>query len=96
MLDRIPHSFVDEITVSTLPDASKPDRTDIDNQKGVLAFDLQLAPDAKKTIEHVYRIDWPTNRSVHYHDRAPRLGADKKQRRRSKVNKYGAGANIKF
>ncbi len=96
VLDRIPHSFIDEITVLTLPDASKPDRLDVGNQKGVLAWDLQLAPDAKQTIQHSYRIDWPANRSINYYDRALMQKTGKQQRRRSKMRKLGLGARIKF
>ncbi len=96
VLDRIPHSFIDEITVLTLPDASKPDRLDVGNQKGVLAWDLELAPDAKQTIEHTYRIDWPANRDINYYDRVLAQKTVKQQHRRSKMRKLGLGARIKF
>jgi len=86
VIDRTPHSDNDEIKVTSLPDATKPDRIDIGRQKGVQAWDLRLAADAQKTIEHAYRIDWPSKRRVFYFER---VSVKKKKARNAKKKKRG-------
>lgn len=64
-LDQVPVSRNQEIKVETtgrLP----PTRRDIDDQRGVLAWDLKLEPDEERTIDFGYRVVWPSGKNVVY------------------------------
>jgi uncharacterized protein (TIGR02231 family) len=69
----IPVSVVDQIPVSQNQDVkveftgkTQPTKRDIDDKRGVLAWDLDLKPDEEKTIEFGYRASWPSAKRVQY------------------------------
>jgi uncharacterized protein (TIGR02231 family) len=65
VLDQVPVSKNQEIKVETtgrLP----PTRRDIDDQRGVMAWDLKLEPDEERTIDFGYRVVWPSGKNVVY------------------------------
>jgi hypothetical protein len=61
----VPVSKNQEIKVETtgrLP----PTRRDIDDQRGVMAWDLKLEPDEERTVDFGYRVVWPSGKNVVY------------------------------
>lgn len=65
VLDQVPVSKNQEIKVETtgrLP----PTRRDIDDQRGVMAWDLKLEPDEERTVDFGYRVVWPSGKNVVY------------------------------
>ena len=65
VLDQVPVSQNAEIKVE-LTGKTAPSRRDVDDKRGVLAWDLQLAPDEEKVIDFGYRATWPAAKKVTY------------------------------
>jgi len=63
--DQIPVSLNQEIKVDLLG-RTPPTRRDIDDKRGVLAWEDKLNPDEERVIEFGYRMNWPANRIVVY------------------------------
>jgi uncharacterized protein (TIGR02231 family) len=65
VLDQIPVSQNADITVE-LTGKTAPSRRDVDNKRGVLAWDVKLDPGEERVIEFGYRAAWPAARKVTY------------------------------
>jgi uncharacterized protein (TIGR02231 family) len=65
VLDQIPVSQNAEIKVD-LTGKMAPSRRDVDDKRGVLAWDFQLAPDEEKVIDFGYRTTWPAAKKITY------------------------------
>jgi uncharacterized protein (TIGR02231 family) len=65
VLDQIPVSQNAEIKVD-LTGKTAPSRRDVDDKRGVLAWDMQLAPDEERVIDFGYRTTWPAAKRVTY------------------------------
>ena len=63
ILDRIPVSQNDEIKVEYTGRAT-PTTQNVDDKRGVIAFDAKLDPDEEKILEYGYRISWPASKSI--------------------------------
>ena len=65
VLDQIPVSQNADITVE-LTGKSPPSRRDVDNKRGVVAWDFKLEPAEERTIDFGYRAAWPSAKKVTY------------------------------
>lgn len=65
ILDQIPVSQNQEIRVELLG-RTAPSRRDVDDRRGVLAWEDRLPPDEERTIDFGYRVSWPANRTIVY------------------------------
>jgi uncharacterized protein (TIGR02231 family) len=65
VLDHVPVSQNAEIKVD-LTGKTAPSRRDVDDKRGVLAWDFQLAPDEERVIEFGYRTTWPAAKKITY------------------------------
>jgi uncharacterized protein (TIGR02231 family) len=65
ILDRIPVSQNDEIKVEYTGRAT-PTTQNVDDRRGVIAFEAKLDPDEEKILEYGYRISWPASKSIVY------------------------------
>jgi uncharacterized protein (TIGR02231 family) len=65
VLDNMPTSRQQEIKVE-LTGKTPPSRRDVDDKRGVLAWEAQLQPDEERQIEFGYRISWPAGKRVMY------------------------------
>jgi uncharacterized protein (TIGR02231 family) len=65
ILDRIPVSQNDEIKVEYTGRAT-PTTQNVDDKRGVIAFEAKLDPDEEKILEYGYRITWPASKSIVY------------------------------
>jgi uncharacterized protein (TIGR02231 family) len=65
ILDRIPVSQNDEIKVEYTGRAT-PTTQNVEDKRGVIAFDAKLDPDEEKILEYGYRISWPASKSIVY------------------------------
>ena len=63
--DQIPVSNNDDIKVDLIGPTS-PTRRDIDDKRGVLAFEGKLEPEEERVIEFGYRVTWPGSRGIVY------------------------------
>jgi uncharacterized protein (TIGR02231 family) len=71
VLDQIPVSANEEIKVELAGTTTPPTVRDLDDKRGVLAWDLTLAPDQEQTVAIAYQVSWPNAKSVMY---VPREG----------------------
>ncbi len=58
VLDRVPYSEQEDLVI-TWQARPTPSVTDVDDKKGVLAWDFDVAPGASRQIELSHRIQWP-------------------------------------
>jgi uncharacterized protein (TIGR02231 family) len=65
VLDQIPVSQNADIKVE-LTGRTAPSRRDVDDKRGVMAWDATLAPDEERVIEFGYRATWPAAKNVTY------------------------------
>ena len=65
VLDQIPVSLNQDIKVEATGKTA-PSRRDIDDKRGVIAFDGTLAPDEERTLEFGYKVTWPSPKAVTY------------------------------
>jgi uncharacterized protein (TIGR02231 family) len=65
VLDQIPVPQHADIKVELIGKAA-PSRRDVDDKRGVLAWDAKLEPDEERVIEFGYRATWPAAKKVIY------------------------------
>ncbi len=63
VLDQIPASLNQEIKVELIGRAP-PTRRDVEDKRGLLAWDDKLAPDEERVIEFGYRVTWPAAKDI--------------------------------
>ncbi len=61
--DQLPVAGNQEIKVE-LVGRTPPTRKDLDDRRGVLAWEDRLAPDEERAIEFAYRMSWPSGKSI--------------------------------
>lgn len=64
VLDQMPYSEKETLAVTLVEASPKPTRTNVDDKKGVMAWDLTLAPQKAKVIEFGYQVVWPKDKSI--------------------------------
>lgn len=62
--DQVPVSEVDEVKVELLPVTTAPIEKDVRNRRGVMAWNLEVAPGEAKEIRIAWRIRWPADKTV--------------------------------
>jgi uncharacterized protein (TIGR02231 family) len=65
VLDQIPVSQNADIKVE-LTGKTAPTKRDVDDKRGILAWEMTLAPDEERAIEFGYRVTWPAAKRVTY------------------------------
>jgi uncharacterized protein (TIGR02231 family) len=65
VLDQIPVSQQQDIKVTQTAKPS-PTKTDVDDKRGVLAWEAKLEPDQEYVIEHGYQVVWPGQKGITY------------------------------
>jgi len=67
----IPIAVIDQIPVSQNADIkiellgkSAPTRRDMDDKRGLIAWDMELKPDEEKAVEFGYRVTWPAAKKI--------------------------------
>jgi len=65
VLDQIPVSQHADITVE-LTGKTAPTKRDVESKRGVLAWEMKLAPAEERTLEFGYRATWPAAKKVTY------------------------------
>jgi uncharacterized protein (TIGR02231 family) len=65
VLDQIPVSQNNDIKVELLGKTA-PTKQNVDDKRGVLAWDMTLAPDEEKAVEFGYRTTWPAAKKIIY------------------------------
>jgi uncharacterized protein (TIGR02231 family) len=69
----IPVTVIDQIPVAQNADIkiellgkSAPTRRDMDDKRGLLAWDMEMKPDEEKAVEFGYRVTWPAAKKITY------------------------------
>ena len=69
----IPVTVIDQIPVAQNADIkiellgkSAPTRRDMDDKRGLLAWDMDVKPDEEKVVEFGYRVTWPAAKKITY------------------------------
>ena len=65
VLDQIPVAQNDAIKIELLG-RTQPTRRNVDEKRGMLAWDMTLAPNEEKIVEFGYRVSWPAAKNVVY------------------------------
>jgi uncharacterized protein (TIGR02231 family) len=65
VLDQIPVAQNDAIKIE-LQGRTAPTRRDVEDKRGVMAWDMTLTPDEEKAVEFGYRVTWPGAKRVIY------------------------------
>src|SRR5262249_28483056 len=65
VFDQIPASQNADIKVELLG-RNAPTKQDVDDKRGVLAWELKLEPDEEKAIDFGWRVSWPAGKNVHW------------------------------
>jgi uncharacterized protein (TIGR02231 family) len=65
VVDQMPVSLNQEIKVDLIG-RTPPTRRDVDDKRGVLAWEDRLNPDEERTIEFGYRVSWPASKYIVY------------------------------
>ncbi|MEZ5817830.1 MAG: mucoidy inhibitor MuiA family protein [Hyphomicrobiaceae bacterium] len=65
VMDQIPVSQHQDIKVELIS-KTPPSRRDVDDKRGVLAWDQKIEPDEEKTIDFGYRVTWPAAKKIQY------------------------------
>ncbi len=65
VMDQIPVSQQQDIKVELIT-KTQPTRRDIDDKRGVMAWDGTIAPEEERVIEFGYRVVWPAAKQVRY------------------------------
>jgi uncharacterized protein (TIGR02231 family) len=65
VFDHVPVSQQQDIKV-TMTAKPQPTKTDVDDKRGVLAWEAKLEPDAEQVIEIGYQVVWPGAKAVMY------------------------------
>lgn len=68
VVDRIPVSEVNTITVELLDTTTKPTEPTVDDKRGVMSWTYDYAAGEQKEIRLGYRVKWPSDREVMYGD----------------------------
>ncbi len=63
ILDQVPTSLNQDIKVDLIG-RSAPTKRDVDDKRGVLAWEDKLGPDEERVIEFGYRITWPAAKNI--------------------------------
>jgi uncharacterized protein (TIGR02231 family) len=62
--DQVPVSEVDDVKVELLPVTTAPTERDVRNRRGVLAWNLEVAPGEAKELRIAWRVRWPADKAV--------------------------------
>ena len=64
--DQLPVSETTDIKVDILPSSTPPTQRDVRDQRGVVAWAVDLAPGETRNIVFGWRVQWPSDKSVTY------------------------------
>jgi uncharacterized protein (TIGR02231 family) len=65
VIDQLPVSQNADVKVELLAKTA-PSKRDLDDKRGVLAWELKLEPDEEKSIEFGYTVSWPAGKKIVY------------------------------
>ena len=68
ILDQVPVSLNDQIKVDMLADTAPPTVRDVDDKKGLLAWDLKLDAGKEQMLLFGYQVIWPNGQAVAYEE----------------------------
>ena len=65
VIDQIPVSQNSDIKIELLGKTA-PTKRDMEDKRGLLAWEMELKPDEEKTVEFGYRVTWPAAKKITY------------------------------
>ena len=67
--EQLPVSENADIQVEMLPSSTQPTQRDVRDQRGVLAWTMDLAADETRDVKFGWRVRWPSDKAVVYSSR---------------------------
>ncbi len=64
LLDRLPISEDQAITIERLPEMTKPDIENVEDRRGVVAWNLALQPQETRAVLTAWRVRWPQGKTL--------------------------------
>jgi uncharacterized protein (TIGR02231 family) len=64
ILDRVPYAEDEKVSVERLRDMTEPTETNVDDNRGVLAWTYAYAPGEQREILNGYEVSWPSGQSL--------------------------------
>lgn len=64
LLDRLPISEDQAISIERLPEMARPDVENVEDRRGVVAWNLALAPQEAKAVITAWRVRWPQGKTL--------------------------------
>lgn len=64
VMDQIPYANEESLQISLLNASPKPTRRDVDDKKGIMAWDITAKPGSPRVIEFAYQLVWPKGKKV--------------------------------
>ena len=62
--ERTPISEDQQITIERLPEMTKPDNENVEDRRGVFAWNARLNPQEARSFINAYRLRWPASREI--------------------------------
>lgn len=69
LLDRMPYAELEDISVSLLKSSLQPNGRDYQGKRGILMWDLNLAPAKARSFDFGYKYSWPSNIKLRQRER---------------------------
>jgi len=64
ILDQMPFSTDERVTVEILPGMTPASETDFEKKRGVLAWNLTVAPAGEEAVKHGFKVTWPKDAAM--------------------------------
>lgn len=64
VFDQMPYAEQEDLQITLLKSKPRPDRENVDDKRGVMAWDLVVAPGAEEMIEFGYQLVWPKDKRI--------------------------------
>ena len=64
IFDQMPYANQEQLQISLLNASPKPTRTNVDDKKGVMAWDLVAKPNKPLVVEFSYQLVWPKDKKI--------------------------------
>lgn len=64
VLDQMPYAQEETLEIALLDTSPKPSRTDVDDKRGVLAWDFELGAGKSREITFGYQLTWPKDKRI--------------------------------
>ena len=69
VMDQIPYSENEKISIIQLPGTTPPSRKNLEDKRGIFAWDFDLKAGQEKQIDLAYKVVWPKEEKIYYQNK---------------------------